>query len=155
MKKLSNIYEKIIDWAQIVFNIAIIGVVGLQIITRSLFNTPLKFPEEVSTFVMIAMVFVGISIVERYDSHLKVEFLQEYLPKGVQKWFRVISRVLILVLVGGVLAGEAQLFPQIKALKTHAAEIPYPWLHTTIIVFTIFWGIFAVLGIIQEIRKKV
>lgn len=154
MKKILDIYEKIIDWVEIILNVIIIGVVGLQIITRSFFNMPLKFPEEVSTFVMIAMVFVGISIVEKYNAHLKVEFLQDFLPKGARKWLNVIGRLLILVLVIGILAGELQLFPQIMVLKTHAAGIPYPWLHATIVVFSVLWGAFSILGILYEIQKE-
>ena len=110
---------------------------------------------EVACFSLIVMVFVGLPIVERYDSHLRVEFLEERLGPGAKKVFRIISRILILGCVAGVLAGEAQLFPQIKVLKTHAAGIPYAWLHTVMIVFSVLWGIFALLGLIRVIRKKV
>ena len=110
---------------------------------------------EVACFSLIVMVFVGLPIVERYDSHLRVEFLEERLGPGAKKVFRIISRILILGCVAGVLAGEAQLFPQIKVLKTHAAGIPYAWLHTVMIVFSVLWGIFALLGLIRDIRKKV
>lgn len=155
MKKVLNGFEKVIDWLEIAVNFLIIGVIGLQIITRSFFDLPLKFPEEVATFALIAMIFVGLPIVERYDSHLRVEFLQEKLGPAAQKVCRIISRLLILVCVGGILAGEAQLFPQIRVLKTHAAGIPYAWLHTVMIIFSILWGLFAILGLIKEIRKKV
>ena len=110
---------------------------------------------EVACFSLIVMVFVGLPIVERYDSHLRVEFLEERLGPGAKKVFHIISRILILGCVAGVLAGEAQLFPQIKVLKTHAAGIPYAWLHTVMIVFSVLWGIFALLGLIRDIRKKV
>ena len=131
MKKVLDFYEKIIGWLEIALNLLIVGVIGLQIITRFFFNLPLKFPEEVSAFALIAMVFVGVSVVERHNEHLRVEFL----------------------LTGGILAGEFQLFPQIKMLKTHAARIPYAWLHIVIIVSTILWAIFAVLGLLSELRK--
>ena len=129
MKKVLDFYEKIIGWLEIALNLLIVGVIGLQIITRFFFNLPLKFPEEVSAFALIAMVFVGVSVVERH------------------------SRLLTLMLTGGILAGEFQLFPQIKMLKTHAARIPYAWLHIVIIVSTILWAIFAVLGLLSELRK--
>ena len=140
MKKVLDFYEKIIGWLEIALNLLIVGVIGLQIITRFFFNLPLKFPEEVSAFALIAMVFVGVSVVERHNEHLRVEFLQDLLPTT-------------LVLTGGILAGEFQLFPQIKMLKTHAARIPYAWLHIVIIVSTILWAIFAVLGLLSELRK--
>lgn len=155
MKKALDGFERVVDWLEIAINVLIIGVIGLQIITRSFFNLPLKFPEEVATFSLIAMIFVGLPIVERYDSHLRVEFLQEKLGAAGRKVCRIISRVLILLCVAGILAGEAQLFPQIRVLKTHAAGIPYPWLHTVMIVFSVLWGLFAILGLIKEIRKKV
>lgn len=66
MKKVLDFYEKIIGWLEIALNLLIVGVIGLQIITRFFFNLPLKFPEEVSAFALIAMVFVGVSVVERH-----------------------------------------------------------------------------------------
>ena len=138
MKKVLDFYEKIIGWLEIALNLLIVGVIGLQIITRFFFNLPLKFPEEVSAFALIAMVFVGVSVVE---------------PTKGKKAMKIVSRLLTLVLTGGILAGEFQLFPQIKMLKTHAARIPYAWLHIVIIVSTILWAIFAVLGLLSELRK--
>ena len=73
MKKVLDFYEKIIGWLEIALNLLIVGVIGLQIITRFFFNLPLKFPEEVSAFALIAMVFVGVSVVERHNEHLRVE----------------------------------------------------------------------------------
>ena len=85
MKKVLDFYEKIIGWLEIAFNLLIVGVIGLQIITRFFFNLPLKFPEEVSAFVLIAMVFAGVSVVERHNEHLRVEFLQDLLPAKGKK----------------------------------------------------------------------
>ena len=99
------------------------------------------------------MVFVGVSVVERHNEHLRVEFLQDLLPAKGKKAMNIVSRLLTLMLTGGILAGEFQLFPQIKMLKTHAARIPYAWLHIVIIVSTILWAIFAVLGLLSELRK--
>ena len=153
MKKVLDFYEKIIGWLEIAFNLLIVGVIGFSVIKRFFFNLPLKFPEEVSAFVLIAMVFVGVSVVERHNEHLRVEFLQDLLPAKGKKAMNIVSRLLTLVLTGGILAGEFQLFPQIKMLKTHAARIPYAWLHIVIIVSTILWAIFAVLGLLSELRK--
>ena len=44
MKKVLDFYEKIIGWLEIALNLLIVGVIGLQIITRFFFNLPLKFP---------------------------------------------------------------------------------------------------------------
>ena len=63
MKKALDGFERVVDWLEIAINVLIIGVIGLQIITRSIFNLPLKFPEEVATFSLIAMIFVGLPIV--------------------------------------------------------------------------------------------
>lgn len=111
MKKVLDFYEKIIGWLEIALNLLIVGVIGLQIITRFFFNLPLKFPEEVSAFALIAMVFVGVSVVERHNEHLRVEFLQDLLPTKGKKAMNIVSRLLTLVLTGGILAGEFQLFP--------------------------------------------
>lgn len=154
MKKVLDFYEKAIEWVEIGLNLLIVGVIGLQIITRSFFNLPLKFPEEVSAFVLIAMVFVGVSVVERHNGHLRVEFLQDLLPPKGKKVMNILGRLLTLVLTAGILAGEFELYPQIRVLKTRAAGIPYAWLHTVIIVSTVLWAVFALLGLLNELRKE-
>ena len=46
MKKWLDGFERVVDWLEIAITILIVGVIGLQIITRSIFNLPLDFPEE-------------------------------------------------------------------------------------------------------------
>jgi hypothetical protein len=110
MKKVLDFYEKIIGWLEIALNLLIVGVIGLQIITRFFFNLPLKFPEEVSAFALIAMVFVGVSVVERHNEHLRVEFLQDLLPTKGKKAMNIVSRLLTLVLTGHF-GGRISAFP--------------------------------------------
>ena len=65
MKKAERIFDRVIDTIELALNLIIMGVIGAQIITRTFFNAPLKFPEEVAVFAMIAMIFGGICMVEK------------------------------------------------------------------------------------------
>ncbi len=117
----------------------IVGAIGSQIFSRTFFNRPLEFPEELSMFTLIAVVLLGIVIVENENSHIKVEFIYEKLPSKFKKGIQASSKILTFVLVLAILNGEKQLIPRIYALKTTAARIPYLWIHLTIVVSCVFW----------------
>ncbi|MGI6228001.1 MAG: TRAP transporter small permease [Peptococcales bacterium] len=151
MKKLLVIMEKVIDYLEVVIILSIIAVIGAQIISRTFFNKPLMFPEEVAMFLMIALVFIGISVVERHDSHLNVSFLTEKLPESGQKIVMLLGKALTLAMVIFIILGEKELLPRISSLKTTAAGIPYLWIHSLMMVFSVIWGIVIIYNIYQLI----
>ena len=63
-RKAEGIYEKIAYTLSMVLVLMILGAIGLQVITRTFFDMPLKFPEELSIFCLIAMIYSGVGIVE-------------------------------------------------------------------------------------------
>ncbi len=154
MEKLLDIKEKIANYLEISLMLGIIAFVGAQIISRSMFNKPLAFPEEVAMFMTIAFVFIGISIVERYNSHLNVSFLLDKMPFKVQKIMMFFGKGLTLVMVIVIIMGEKELLPRISALKTTAAGIPYIWLHSTIIICSVIWCLTIIYGMYQLIMGK-
>lgn len=52
-----------------------------QTLLRYFFNAALNWPEELSRFVFIWYVFVGMAYCERYHTHLIVDFLTAFFPK--------------------------------------------------------------------------
>lgn len=154
MKKAERIFDRVIDAIELALNLIIMGVIGAQIITRTFFNAPLKFPEEVAVFAMIAMIFGGICMVEKDDSYLRIEVFQQMMPRPLRRLFGYLGKVTILVLVYGIIQGEISLYPRIAKLTTHAAGIPYKWLHTWIIVFTLVWGFWALVDIWRLFKRR-
>jgi TRAP-type transport system small permease protein len=134
-----KILEKLIDSVQMILLCSIVGAIGAQIFSRKIFNRPLEFPEELSMFILIAVVFLGIGMVENENTHIRVEFIYDKLPGAFKKGIQASSKILTFGLVLAILNGERQLFPRIYHLKTTAARIPYLWIHTVIVISCLFW----------------
>ena len=139
MNRVLRILERLIDTIQMILLCSIVGAIGAQIFSRKIFNQPLEFPEELSMFILIAVVLLGIGVVENENTHIKVEFIYEKLPVAFKKGIQASSKILTFVLVLAILNGEKQLLPRIYHLKTTAARIPYLWIHIVIVVSCIFW----------------
>ena len=153
MSKILNILEKVIGGIQIVFLFLIFGSIGLQIFSRKLFNKPLSFPEELSMFTLIALVFLGISVIERYNAHIKVEFVYERVSAGIRRTIVLVGQILTFLIILSILNGEKQLIPKIIKLKSKAARIPYIWIHSIIVISCIIWAIIILYNVITHFRK--
>ncbi|MDO5715531.1 MAG: TRAP transporter small permease [Tissierellia bacterium] len=67
-----NIFEERILVISLVLNVLI---VFLQIIMRSIFNMSISWSEELSRYIFIWQIWLGVSIAYNYDQHLKVDLI--------------------------------------------------------------------------------
>jgi len=139
MVKILNFIKKFIDIVQIILMSTIVLAIGVQIISRKFFNRPLDFPEELSIFILIFLVFLGVNIVEINNNHVKIEFILEKSSSYFNKIVKLLSKILTFIVILAIMNGEKMLFPRIVKLRTTAADIPYSWLHNIIILSCIIW----------------
>lgn len=139
MEKILNFIKKFINIMQIILISTIVLSIGVQIISRKFFNRPLDFPEELSMFILIVLVFLGVNIVEIDNNHVKVEFILEKSSSYFNKIIKLFSKILTFIIIFAIINGEKMLFPRIVNLRTTAANIPYLWLHSIIILSCIIW----------------
>lgn len=139
MVKILNFIKKFIDMVQIIFISTMVLVIGFQIISRKFFNKPLDFPEELSMFILITIVFLGVNIVEINNNHVKIEFILKKSSNYFNKIIKLLSKILTFIVIIAIMNGEKMLFPRIVKLRTTAADIPYSWLHSIIILSCITW----------------
>ena len=139
MEKILNFIKKFINIMQIILISTIVLSIGVQIISRKFFNRPLDFPEELSMFILIVLVFLGVNIAEIDNNHVKVEFILEKSSSYFNKIIKLFSKILTFIIIFAIINGEKMLFPRIVNLRTTAANIPYLWLHSIIILSCIIW----------------
>jgi TRAP-type C4-dicarboxylate transport system permease small subunit len=154
MKKLINSLEKIIDFTQIILLSIIVGSIGVQILSRKLFNRPFAFPEELSMFTLIAIVFIGIIVIERHGEHIKLEFICNKFSFFKKKGMKIFEKLLIFLIVFAILLGEWQTVPRIIYLKSKAAGIPYIWIHSIIIISCVIWAFIIIVDIVNIMKNE-
>ncbi len=80
--------------------IVLFGVILLQILGRtSLVRGPV-WTEELARWIWVWMALIGIGTVERDGAHLRMGFVVELLPKGIQRVIGIATDLLYLALAG-------------------------------------------------------
>ncbi|WP_181351206.1 TRAP transporter small permease [Thalassobacillus sp. CUG 92003] len=88
-----------------IFLIVMTTILALQIIERSVFNGGYVWTDELSRFLMIALVFFGAAVAMRDNSHITVSVLEELKPSlsrwlAPAKWVVMLAYSVILVKYG-------------------------------------------------------
>lgn len=73
------------DWASLAIFWLMAGAVILQFFTRYVLNDSLAWTEEIATYCLVAVVFVGSAMCVRLGRHIHVDFLFRYLPAGIAR----------------------------------------------------------------------
>ncbi|TQF41690.1 ABC transporter permease [Bradyrhizobium sp. UNPF46] len=82
------------DWVALAIFWAMALAVFLQFFTRYVLNDSYAWTEEIATYCLIGVVFIGASMCVRLSRHIQVDLLYRYLPQPVG---RVLSTVIDLI----------------------------------------------------------
>ena len=154
MRKLMKACGGILYFLNICFLCGIVIITGLQIFTRYLFGFPFIWAEEVSQFFLIFIVFLGTSIVEKEELHIKVEYIYGKISKKIAKLLRIICKTFSLLIAITIICGVIQFFPRIVNTKSPGARIPLTWIFTIIISGAILWALFSIYALINTVYRK-
>ena len=82
------------------FGILVIAViVGADVFLRYVFNAPTTWADEISTYLMIAAVFLGAAYTHLTDGHIRVDLVTERLPQAIRDRLDVVTTWLGFVFV--------------------------------------------------------
>lgn len=79
---------------------AIMLITIVQIILRAVFNIPLIGVEELSRYLFISFIFLGLSYYNRIDGHIKLEGLQKNFPLKVKRIIGIVIHVSSVIIFG-------------------------------------------------------
>jgi len=102
MNGLEIFFEKVsdtVDYFAKGFLIVIVGimvaVILLQVFCRYVIGTPLIWPEEMTTFLMAWMSFVGSAVALKKWEHLGIDLLVNALPGKLQTLFKLMGKLAV------------------------------------------------------------
>lgn len=93
---IASIIERLSLFISVIFGSSMVLVVFIGVIARYAMNNPFVWTEELSRFLMIWMVLLGMSIVMRNRENLSVEFLVTKLPIKLQRIIKLLNESLIM-----------------------------------------------------------
>lgn len=85
-----GILERFCRLLCVVSILVMLGVVGLEIVTRTLFNHSFQISDEMAGYMLICLAFFSLSVTQANDGFHRVEVLQNLLPPRGQ----IVSRIL-------------------------------------------------------------
>ena len=88
------------DWLTLVFFWALAIVVFLQFFTRYALNNPLAWTEEIARYLLTSVAFLGGGMAVRRFSHIHVEFLYIYYPRGLARFLSTLVDVIRVAFFG-------------------------------------------------------
>ena len=97
VSRVKRITETAIDWLS-VFLLSGIFVLGIaQVFWRWILHDPIVWSEELIQLTYVWICYLGWTIAERKDSHIRITAISNMLPTGVQKYLQIFNHVLCIV----------------------------------------------------------
>ncbi len=89
LRWLDNYFEEVIVLSLLAIMVIIMGI---QVFMRYAVNYSLSWPEELTRYMFIWFVFIGMSYAVKYDIHIRINILETFVPK-IEKSLRVIQDI--------------------------------------------------------------
>ncbi len=93
--KASGLLDTIAGWGVVATMVLVI----VNIVLRSIFNTPIQGVYEVVGFIIAVVIAFGLAWCALQKSHIAIEFIVEKLPQKVQRVISFVSGLLINILL--------------------------------------------------------
>lgn len=126
-RALDSVLRKIEDVTMIVLGLAMFLIVGIQVIVRFVPNVSVPWTLELTEILFAAMIWLGMGIGIRDNSHAALTVLEGRLPNSMQKVVEIINKLLFagylifLTIVGWKMCK----FYLARNLLTPALHLPY------------------------------
>jgi TRAP-type C4-dicarboxylate transport system permease small subunit len=101
LARINALFAEFSTWALSVIMILLI----VNLVTR-FFGIPIPGLLELSTFVFVAVIYLGLAHAEENDEHIKVNAIIRRLPPGIAKALRIFNYV-VAISIGGIITFAA------------------------------------------------
>lgn len=150
MKRLINWLDQLVNLVAIASMFTMVILVFMNVVLRYAFDSGLPWSEEVSRIAFVWVVFLGIIIANRDNSHLRVDIIVSRLGKIGQKITGAITGIVTVLVLVSVLIGGSKLIA-----LTHAQGLPASGIPTSVIYIA---GVMScsilLIGIVAKVFKK-
>lgn len=154
-KDFLTIINKAEDVCLVVMFFGMVAVIFLQIIMRYVFNDSLTWSEELGKFIFVWISWLGISIGQRRNEHIKITMLTDKLPPRAQKITAVLADV-ILILILAVTIYYGILLVQTQQRVPYAGiKISTSWGYLSLVLGCGFMALRLVGEIVGNIRSLI
>ncbi|GEK34814.1 TRAP transporter small permease [Kurthia sibirica] len=145
--------DKILEYVCISLFGALVILVTWQVVTRFILNNPSSITEELAKYCFVWLVLFGAAYVFGENGHMRIEFVQDAMPKKMKILAQVFIELSIIAFAGAVMlvggfAGVQMAWTQMSA----ALQIPVGVLYTAMPIsacFIVFYSLYNIFTVIK------
>jgi len=149
--RVLTLVEKTLELICTVFVGAIVLVLFYAVVMRYVFHMPPAWSIEVSRFMFLWMVMFGAALVTREKSHIKIDFIVNWLPLKVRFLWINLLRLVMLAFCGVLIYYGVKILPIVGQANTPTLEMSMGWLYASVPAGGFLMGVYILELLIRSL----
>ena len=153
--------QRILDCVDGILQKIIIGAMAfmlfftfIQVVARYLFESSLVFSEELSRYLFVWTVFLGLPVVAKRGGHMAVTALSGRLKGAAARAMSIAAYLVGIVFMATMIIQGFEMVQRTSQQFSPAMEIPMSWVYLAIPIGSFFMMLQMVSDLIALLRKK-
>ncbi|XVH03252.1 TRAP transporter small permease [Eubacteriales bacterium KG126] len=148
-----NILNKTEEICLVIMFALMVIAIFLQIIMRFVFNNSLSWSEELGKFIFVWISWLGISIGQRKNEHIKITMIINKLPLKLQNFIEIIANMILIAILAVTIYYAVLLVHFQQNVNYAGIKISTSWGYLSLVLGCSFMGLRIFGRIYENIRN--
>ncbi len=153
--KVTKVIDKAEDICLVVMFALMVFFIFLQVIMRFVVGHSLVWSEELGKFIFVWLSWLGISIGERRNEHIKITLLTDRFSPKWQKVFEIVAYLVLLVILGVIIYYSVILVEFQVKVKYAGIKISTSWGYLSLLLGCSFMVLRIIAVLYRDIRALI
>ena len=149
--KFFKAVDKAEDICLVSMFVLMVAFIFLQVIMRFVFNNSLTWSEELGKFIFVWISWLGISIAERKNEHIKITLVTDRLSPMLRTVCEILSAICMLLILGVIVYYGVQLVIFQQRVHYAGIKISTSWGYLSLVLGCGFMILRVIGGIVRNI----
>jgi TRAP-type C4-dicarboxylate transport system permease small subunit len=131
--KKNNRLISVNEWAAIIALVAMTVIVLMAVILRYFFGITIRWTGELTRYIFIYLVFLGVPIAFRKESHVIIEYFISFLPSRMRRWLEMAIDISIAVVITAIAISTVKMISgKLGATLSPGLKIPKGYVYAAV-----------------------
>lgn len=152
LEKLSDMTNAISKFVLGLIVLLMVSIIVLQVFMRYVLHSGFNWPEEVTTFLMAWMTFLGAAVAVKQSEHINLELFVKLLPPPVQRMVNMIAKTVCFLFFAFLIYFGYQFAVGSWSYKAMTLNLSLFWPRVSVFVCALLMALHMTVFILKEIR---
>ena len=148
--KIADLIAKIVEWLVIALFVVTLSSCVLQVFTRYVLNSSLRWTDELARYTFIYGNVLGAVLMQRIHGHAAVTFIVGLLPQVYQKIMAIITNILMLIVSGVLVYSGLQMVQRTTKQLSPGMGLPLCYVYSCIVIGGVLFAFFILVDILHQ-----